>query len=58
MVTVEKAPAADGGRYKGESDPRGRGKPRPYKRKKKNQEQSQEWLCTCEGTCGKMEVSG
>jgi len=36
MVTVEKAPAAAGGRYKGESDPRGRGEPRPYKRQEKN----------------------
>ena len=32
-MVKKKAPAADGGHYKGKSDPRGRGEPRSYKRK-------------------------
>jgi len=32
-MVERKAPAADGGRYKGKSDPRGRGEPHPYKSK-------------------------
>jgi len=32
-MVERKAPAADGGRYKGKSDPRGRGELRPYKGK-------------------------
>jgi hypothetical protein len=35
-MVEKKAPAADGGRYKGKSDPRGRGEPRPYKKSKEN----------------------
>jgi hypothetical protein len=30
-LELEKAPAPEGGRYKGESNPRGRGEPRPYR---------------------------
>jgi hypothetical protein len=35
VMVERKAPAADGGLYKGKSDPRGRGEPRPYKSKQR-----------------------